>query len=78
MKTREDGDRMIPLGMKGNKKVKDIFIDMKVPKDLRDLIPILCFDNRIAWVIGVRTSEEYRISNNSKNILKVIVSRKEH
>lgn len=78
LKTREDGDRMIPLGMKGNKKVKDIFIDMKVPKDLRDLIPILCFDSRIAWVIGARTSEEYRISNNSKNILKVIVSRKEH
>ena len=51
---------------------------MKVPKDLRDLIPILCFDSRIAWVIGARTSEEYRISNNSKNILKVIVSRKEH
>ena len=69
---------MIPLGMKGSKKVKDIFIDMKIPKDLRDLIPILCFDNKIAWVIGVRTSEEYRISNNSKNILKVIVSRKEH
>ena len=78
LRTREDGDRMIPLGMKGSKKVKDIFIDMKIPKDLRDLIPILCFDNKIAWVIGVRTSEEYRISNNSKNILKVIVSRKEH
>lgn len=77
LKTREDGDKLVPLGMKGNKKVKDIFINMKIPKDLRNSIPILCFDNKIAWIIGIRTSEEYKISNNSKNILKVIVSRKE-
>lgn len=77
LKTREDGDKMIPLGMRGNKKLKDIFINKKIPKDLRDSIPILCFDNNIAWVVGVRTSEEYKISNNSKNILKVIVNRKD-
>ena len=32
IRNRNDGDKIIPLGMSGNKKVKDIFIDMKIPK----------------------------------------------
>lgn len=78
LRLRENGDKIIPLGMSGTKKVKDIFIDMKIPKDLRDSIPILCFDDKIAWIVGIRTSEEYKLSKNSKNILKVIVERKGH
>ena len=78
VRNRIDGDRIIPLGMNGNKKVKDIFIDMKIPKEERDNIPILCFDEKIAWIIGIRTSEEYKITNKSKNILKVVIERKEH
>jgi tRNA(Ile)-lysidine synthase len=77
IRKRIDGDKMIPLGMKGNKKLKDIFIDMKIPKDERGIIPILCFDEKIAWIIGIRTSEEYKVTNQSRNILKVVVKRKE-
>ena len=43
---RRDGDKIIPLGMKGNKKLKDIFIDMKIPREKRDEVPILCFDEK--------------------------------
>lgn len=75
---RKDGDRIIPLGMNGNKKLKDIFIDMKIPKEERDNTPILCFDEKIAWIIGIRTSEEYKLTNKSKNILKVAIERKEY
>ena len=57
--------------------IKDIFIDMKVPKNERDNIPIICFDEKVAWIIGIRTSEEYKITSKSKNILKVVVKRKE-
>ncbi len=31
---------MIPLGMKGNKKLKDIFINIKIPREKRDEVPI--------------------------------------
>lgn len=75
---RKDGDKIIPSGMNGSKKVKDIFIDMKIPKEERSNIPILCFDERIAWVVGIRTSEEYKLTNKSENILKVVVERKEY
>ena len=78
IRNKRNGDKIIPLGMSGNKKLKDIFIDMKISKEERESIPILCFDEKIAWIIGIRISEEYKITNKSKNILKVVVQRKEH
>jgi len=78
IRNRKNGDKIIPLGMSGSKKLKDIFIDMKIPKNERECIPILCFDERIAWVIGIRISEEYKLTSKSTNILKVVVQRKEY
>lgn len=77
LRNRKNGDKIIPLGMNGSKKLKDIFIDMKIPKEERDCTPILCFDENISWIVGIRVSEEYKITNKTKNILKVIVKRKE-
>lgn len=78
IRNRKNGDKIIPLGMKGNKKIKDIFIDMKISKQDRESIPLLCFDEKISWIVGIRISEEYKLTSKSKNILKVIVKRKEH
>lgn len=78
VRNRKDGDRITMFGMNGSKKIKDIFIDMKMPKDQRDKIPIVCFDNKIAWLVGVRTAAEYKISDTSKKILKVAIKRKEY
>ena len=77
LRNRKNGDKIIPLGMSGSKKLKDIFIDMKIPKEERDCVPLLCFDENISWIVGLRVSEEYKITNKTKNILKVIVKRKE-
>ena len=78
IRKRINGDKIVPLGMNGTKKLKDIFIDMKIPKEERDSIPILCFGEKIAWIIGIRISEEYKVINQSKNILKVVTKRKEY
>ena len=77
IRNRRNGDKIIPLGMNGSKKLKDIFIDMKIPKEERDCIPLLCLDDNISWIVGIRVSEEYKITNKTKNILKVIVKREE-
>lgn len=74
---RKDGDKMLPFGMKGSKKLKDLFIDMKIPKEERGKVPIIQFDNDIAWVVGVRTSDKFKVTNKTKEILKIIVKRKE-
>lgn len=73
---RKEGDRMIPLGMSGNKKIKDIFINAKIPKEERDLTPILCFDEKISWVVGLKTSQEFKVTKDTKTILRITFERK--
>lgn len=71
LRFRKDGDRFTPLGMNGSKKLKDLFIDLKVPKEQRDEIPLVCFGGRIAWIVGYRVSETFKVDENTKNILEV-------
>ena len=71
IRNRKDGDKMVPIGMKGTKKLKDIFINSKIPKEIRDIIPIVCFDEKIAWVVGVKVSEQFKVTSNTKQILKI-------
>ncbi|MBM6861983.1 tRNA lysidine(34) synthetase TilS, partial [Clostridium saudiense] len=66
IRNRKDGDKMVPIGMKGTKKLKDIFINSKIPKEIRDIIPIVCFDEKIAWVVGVKVSEQFKVTSNTK------------
>ena len=70
---RKSGDRFTPLGMKGSKKIKELFIDFKIPKHLRGCIPLICFGDEIAWIVGHRISEKFKVEKNTKNILKIKV-----
>ena len=74
---RKDGDRITPLGMKGSKKLKDIFIDMKIPKEKRDEIPLIQFNDDMSWIVGIKMSDKFKITKETKHILKVSVKRKE-
>ena len=74
---RKDGDKITPLGMNGSKKLKDIFIDLKIPREKRDTIPIVCFDDNISWVVGYKTSQLFKVTKNTNKILKITFDRKE-
>ncbi|WP_253200735.1 tRNA lysidine(34) synthetase TilS [Clostridium sp. CF012] len=74
---RKQGDKFMPLGMKGNKKLKDLFMDLKIPKDKRNEIPLICFGNDIAWVVGYRISEKFKVTKNTKNILQIRIGSEE-
>ena len=74
---RKDGDKIVPLGMNGSKKLKDIFIDLKIPRENRNNIPILCFDDKISWIVGYKTSQLFRVTKDTKKILKITIGRKE-
>ena len=58
------GDRFIPLGMKGQKKVKDFFIDLKIPSQKRALVPILMSQGNIVWICGNRLDNRFKITEN--------------
>ncbi len=48
---RQAGDRVQPVGMKGTKKLQDVFVDAKVPRHLRELWPVVVTaSNQIVWV----------------------------
>ncbi len=73
IRTRKDGDKITPLGMKGEKKLKDIFINEKIKKEERDLIPIVVHNNKIVWIAGVRGDENYK--NTDEMCVKLSVRR---
>lgn len=77
VRVRRDGDRFIPFGMKGSKKLKDIFMDLKVPREERDSVPLLCFDEDISWIVGYKISDKYKVYEGVKNIIEVTVERQE-
>lgn len=63
------GDRMRPLGMAHSKKLQDIFADAKVPRAIRRTLPVVCAGERIIWVVGVRVSDEHKLTETTKRIL---------
>lgn len=71
LRNREEGDRFTPLGMKGSKKLKSMFIDLKVSKEKRDDIPLICFGEYIGWLVGYRISELFKVDKNTENIVAI-------
>ncbi|MBC8080837.1 MAG: tRNA lysidine(34) synthetase TilS [Gorillibacterium sp.] len=57
VRSRREGDRISLFGLNGGKKVKDIFIDAKIPSGLRKIWPIIAdSENTILWLPGLRRS----------------------
>lgn len=67
----QPGDRFTPLGVRGSQKVKKFFIDHKVPADQRHRCSILLSGDTIAWVVGHRIGEQFRIEPATRRILRV-------
>jgi tRNA(Ile)-lysidine synthase len=61
VRTRRPGDRIVPLGMRGRKKLSDIFIDRKIPLHERDTIPIFEDPDGIIWIPGVTAADRTKI-----------------
>lgn len=62
VRTRWPGARFHPQGSGGSKKLKDFFIDQKIPRHLRDRWPLVAAGEDIVWVVGKRIGNPYRIT----------------
>ena len=63
VRPRRPGDRLHPLGAPGSKKVQDVFVDRKVPRDQRDREPIVTDEmGRIVWVAGQVLAAPFRVT----------------
>lgn len=68
------GDRLKPWGMRGTRKLKEIFIDLKVPRRLRMQSPLIEKDGEILWIPGIRRSRSAPVVPGTRRVLKVSVS----
>jgi tRNA(Ile)-lysidine synthase len=70
MRTRRSGDRFCPLGMGGHSvKVADFLTNQKVPRVLRDRIPLLEGERGLLWVCGQRPDHRARIRDDTEWVL---------
>ena len=74
IRSRKDGDRIIPIGMTSEKKVKDILINEKVPKEKRDTIPLVLYNEEIVCIAGIKGNEKYKNSD-YKSCVKLNIRR---
>ncbi|WP_243345802.1 tRNA lysidine(34) synthetase TilS [Parabacteroides sp. FAFU027] len=65
------GDRFVPFGMKGSKKLSDYFSDRKFSLLQKEEANVLCSGNKIIWLIGERTDNRFRIDEQTTKILVI-------
>ncbi|MFW5991912.1 MAG: tRNA lysidine(34) synthetase TilS [Halanaerobiaceae bacterium] len=74
VRNRREGDRFVPFGMNDFKKIKDFFIDEKIPAGERDKIPLIIdADGKIVWIAGYRVDNRFRVTAGTDKILKLSI-----
>lgn len=71
VRNRRPGDRLSIKGMSGSKKIKDLFIDEKIPKLHREQIPLLVDEEKVLWIPGIRESKACISPTAGKEVLVV-------
>lgn len=71
VRNRRQGDRFKPFGLKGSKKLKEYFIDKKVPRHERDGIPLVADEKNIIWVVGWQINDDYKVTPQTRNIVQL-------
>ncbi len=75
VRTRLPGDRIIPFGLRGTKKLQDVFVDTKVPACERERIPIFECNGQIVWLPGYSVADGWQVKDPSAPALQLEVTR---
>jgi len=70
-RTRQEGDTFAPLGLGGTKKLKEYFIDKKIPQRMRDEIPVLAVGSKILIVADIEIADELKVTDETKHFYKI-------
>ncbi len=69
------GDAFVPFGMRGSKKIQDFFVDNKIPKEDRLLVPLITDGKKVIWVAGHRLDDRVKIDASSKSFVELKIIR---
>jgi tRNA(Ile)-lysidine synthase len=75
VRSRKPGDRLRPLGLGGEKKLQDIFVDAKVPREERDCVPIIADERGIVWVVGHCIDERVAVTKATRRAIRLTARR---
>ena len=73
IRTVQPGDRLVPSGMKGSKKLQDLFVDAKLTREERAVAPLVVRDGEILWVVGMRRCRNYWPKGSGEKVLRLSV-----
>lgn len=68
------GDRIRPLGMRGHKKVQDVFVDTKIPQSLRPGFPLVEINGEIAWIPGCVRGNIATVTGATRQVYRMYVN----
>lgn len=71
VRTPQTGDRFMPFGMKGMKLVSDFLTDLKKNVFEKERQLLLCSGDKIAWVVGERPDDRFRVTEHTRHILRI-------
>ncbi|HEY9062176.1 MAG TPA: tRNA lysidine(34) synthetase TilS [Pseudobacteroides sp.] len=71
LRKRKEGDVFKPVNGNGTKKLKNYFIDEKIPREERQKMLLVAKGNEIVWIVGNKTSDKFKVNENTKYILKL-------
>jgi len=72
IRTRRAGDVFSPLGMnRQTVKLREFFINVKIPRRARAGWPLVCIGEQIVWVPGFRLAHPFRVNENTKRVVKL-------
>ena len=60
--------------MEGTKSIADFLTDLKVPRHERDEVMLLTTKGKIAWILGYRISDEFKVTDKTKKVLRIEVA----
>lgn len=65
----QEGDRMVPIGMKGSMLLSDFFVQLKLDRDLKQRVLLLCKGREVLWVVGYRISNKLKVGESTGQVL---------
>ncbi|MCX2739684.1 tRNA lysidine(34) synthetase TilS [Pontibacter anaerobius] len=75
LRSWQEGDWFVPLGMNGKKKISDFLIDKKVPANLKSQTLLLISDQSVAWVVGQRLDNRFKVTEKTERVVEISIER---
>lgn len=74
LRSWQSGDKFTPLGLNGKMKISDFLINEKIPLSNKSKVILLASKNDVIWICGMRISDKFKVSDQTKRYLKAQIS----